>query len=136
MHEASIAAEIVRLAEARAAGARVTEVRVRVGALTCVSPAALRFCFEVLRADTLGPQAALAVERPALRARCGRCSRQVHSTEAVWSCPSCGFPALTFENGDELDFLGLVVDDGTADHDRAEDPRAERRRGPGEPAAP
>lgn len=135
VHEASIVEELIALAERHAPpGSRVLSVQVTVGLLTGVSPDAMRFYFEALRDDTLGPQAELDVRLVPLRGRCSACQRTFVSEEAIWTCPACNEPFLSLENGDELDLTSLVVDDGEPDHDRAEDPQEERRRRPGEPA--
>jgi hydrogenase nickel incorporation protein HypA/HybF len=137
MHEASITGELVRLAAARApSGARVRKVLVRIGCLTGISPEAMTFYFEVLREPALGPQAELEVRLEPLRGRCSSCAYAVESRGALWSCPACGRPTLTFDNGGELDFMGLVVDDDELDHDRTEDSQEERGHRPREPAAP
>jgi hydrogenase nickel incorporation protein HypA/HybF len=127
VHEAGIVRELIRLAaQAAPPGARVLEVRASVGRLTGVSPDAMRFYFEALRDDSLGPQAVLEVELLPLVGRCDACGARVRCEAATWLCRSCGQPRLVFENGDELQLVALVVDDGEAGHDRAEDPRQER----------
>ena len=127
MHEAGIVQELIRLAaDATPPGARVLEVRASVGRLSGVSPDAMLFYFEALRGGSLGPQAQLRVELVPLRGRCGACGKAAATVEATWLCPSCAEPRLVFENGDELQLVAVVVDDGEPDHDRAEDPQEER----------
>jgi hydrogenase nickel incorporation protein HypA/HybF len=134
VHEASIVEELIALARRQTPpGCKVLSVRVTVGLLTGVSPDAMRFYFEALREDTLGPQAELDVRLVPLRGRCAACQHTFVSEKAVWTCPTCDEPFLTLENGDELDLASLVVDDGEPDHDRAEDPQEEHRRRPREP---
>jgi len=48
MHELSVTREIVSIACNAASGKRVHVVSVEVGSLSCVSPEALAFCFDVL----------------------------------------------------------------------------------------
>ena len=134
MHEAAIVQELIALAaERRPPGTRVLEVRVVVGLLTGVSPDAMRFYFDALKDEALGPQATLEARLEPLRAACSACGKRFVFDDARWDCPDCGETAFAFENGDELDLTGLVVDDGEPDHDRAEDPQEERRHRPGEP---
>ena len=134
MHEASIVQSLIALAAQKAPpGRRVLEVQVALGLLTSISPDAMQFYFEALRDDSLGPQAELRVRLEPLRGRCAACGAAANLQEASWLCPACGEPRLVFENGDELDLVGLVVDDANPDHDRAEDPREERRHSPQEP---
>ena len=126
MHEASIVRALLELAADNAGPAsRVLKVVVRVGRLTGVSPASLRLYFDVMRDDTLGPQAQLEVRLEPLRGRCTACAAQVLLREPAWSCEACGQPTLTFENGDELNLAELVVEDAEPHHDRAEDPQEE-----------
>lgn len=113
MHEAAIVQEILSRARAAVpAGGRVVEIRVAVGLLTGVSPDAMAFYFEALRDDTVGAAAQLIVRLEPLRGRCTACGRTVELESVVWLCPSCRAPTLGFENGDELDLLGVVVEDG------------------------
>ena len=127
MHEASIVEELIATVAGRTPpGARVLEVRVKVGLLTGVSPDAMAFYFEALAPASLGEQARLAARLEPLRGRCSACGDAFEVGETVWLCPACGAPTLVFENGDELDLDALVIDDGQPDHDRAEDPQEER----------
>jgi len=109
MHEASIVREILETAGARAGGARVRQVRVEVGQLSGVSPDALTFYFEILRGDTVGPQAELEVALVPLRGRCTACGRAARLQELTWSCAQCA-GALVFDNGTELSLTSLVVE--------------------------
>ena len=127
MHEASIVQELVETAARRTpAGKRVTRLLVRVGRLTCVSPEALAFYFEVLGEETLGGQAELVVSLAPLRGHCRACRAPFEVAERIWSCPACTAPALAFDNGDELDLEALEVEDVEPGHDRAEDTQEER----------
>jgi hydrogenase nickel incorporation protein HypA/HybF len=134
MHEASIVHELIALAgRSCPPGGLVMALDVRVGLLTGVSPDAMAFYFEALREDTLGSQAQLRVRLEPLRANCADCGNSCTMMELDWTCPFCGVTLLRFENGDELDLVSLEVDDGGADHDRAEDPEEEPGRGGGQP---
>lgn len=63
MHEMSIALHLVDAVRARAEGARVVRVRVRIGELAAVLPEALRFAFEVACEGTALDGARLEIER-------------------------------------------------------------------------
>lgn len=127
MHEASITRALLDLAQQQAPpGTRIRWLRVSIGRLTCVSPEAMQFYFEVLREETVGHQAELQVVLPPLKVRCTSCEASFEASERPWLCPTCGAPTLVFSNGDELDLLALEVDDGATDHDRTEDPQEER----------
>jgi hydrogenase nickel incorporation protein HypA/HybF len=118
MHEASIVDSLIGLVRQNLPdGRRVRRVDVRVGLLTGVSPEAMQFYFEILREDTLGPQAELVVSLEPLQAHCESCGSDHCLTEVAWLCPACGAPALAPRNGDELHLSSFEVEDGEGNHD-------------------
>lgn len=92
MHEAGIAQEVLNacVAQLRAYGAvRVTSVGLQIGARSSVDPAALQFCFDELKRDTVLHSAVLDVDR---RSRFG-CSCQDTDPDIGTCpdvCPICG----------------------------------------------
>ncbi|MFE9452139.1 hydrogenase maturation nickel metallochaperone HypA [Streptomyces sp. NPDC006739] len=113
MHELSIATAIVEQADeaARAHGAEaVAAVRVRVGELSGVVPAALMFAFEVARDGTSLAAADLVVEEVAARAYCGPCAHEfpVGVPPFFW-CPLCDRPCEGLRSGRELEITGLEL---------------------------
>jgi hydrogenase nickel incorporation protein HypA/HybF len=52
VHELSITRSVVAIVAERAAGRRVTRVRLEIGSLSAVVPDAIRFCFDICAADT------------------------------------------------------------------------------------
>ncbi len=113
MHEGSIVAELIRVAEQHAPpAARILRLGVQVGRLTGISPDAMQFYFEVMREGTRCEGARLEVALLPLRGRCGACQQTVTlESEAVWTCAACGQTAVGWENGDELDLRELEVED-------------------------
>jgi hydrogenase nickel incorporation protein HypA/HybF len=63
MHEVSLTREIVSIACNAASGQRVHMISVEVGKLSCVSPDALAFCFDVVAQGTLAEGARLNIRR-------------------------------------------------------------------------
>lgn len=63
MHELSVTREIVAIACNAASGQRVHVISVQVGELSCVSPDALAFCFDVVAQGTLAEGARLDIRR-------------------------------------------------------------------------
>lgn len=63
MHELSVTREIVAIACNAASGQRVRVISVQVGELSCVSPDALAFCFDVVAQGTLAEGARLDIRR-------------------------------------------------------------------------
>jgi hydrogenase nickel incorporation protein HypA/HybF len=59
MHELSLTQEIISIACNAASGQRVHVISVQVGELSCVSPDALAFCFDVVARGTLAEGARL-----------------------------------------------------------------------------
>jgi hydrogenase nickel incorporation protein HypA/HybF len=115
MHELSIAASIVEVVTESAAaypGARVKEVRLRVGALASVVEDSLRFCWEIATEGTPLAGAALAVTKLPVVAHCARCGMDVE-LEGVQSfrCPRCGEPAADLRQGRELEIEAIEIED-------------------------
>ena len=63
MHELALTQEIVSIACNAASGQRVHVVTLAVGKLSCVSPEALEFCFDVVAHGTLAEKARLEIRR-------------------------------------------------------------------------
>jgi hydrogenase nickel incorporation protein HypA/HybF len=90
MHEAAIAAGILELAAAQAAGRPVAAVGVRLGEFTGVVREALEFAFEALT----GGGVRLEIEMVPLAASCPECGWSgVPVREFCFICPQCAAPA-------------------------------------------
>ncbi|MGH7343021.1 MAG: hydrogenase maturation nickel metallochaperone HypA [Candidatus Rokuibacteriota bacterium] len=132
MHELSVAQAIVEsLAghEALAGGARVHAVTVRVGALSGVVPAALRFAWGPATEGTFAAGSRLDLEEVALAAWCPSCRAErelpgwPHRSWPRLACPACGAPTPDVVRGRELEILAMEVEDSGAP------PQARGRRG-------
>ncbi len=115
MHELSIAASIVEsVSEAAAAypGARVKEVRLRVGALASVVEDALRFCWELATEETPLRGAALAIETLPVILHCEDCGAE-SAIETVQSfrCPRCGALAADLRQGREMEIASIELEE-------------------------
>jgi hydrogenase nickel incorporation protein HypA/HybF len=105
MHELSLSQSVVDLVVecARKEGVHaVTRVTLEVGMAAVVEPDALRFCFEIVAADTLAQGAELAIERIALQARCQSCACEFEPARLVSACPRCGSYAPLLLRGREF----------------------------------
>ncbi len=105
MHEMSLTESIVDIAveAARKEGAlRVTRVVVDVGALSCVEPEALEFCFAAVARGTLAEGARLEIARPPGAGWCPDCGKTVALAERFSACPECGGFRVQMTAGDEL----------------------------------
>jgi hydrogenase nickel incorporation protein HypA/HybF len=63
MHELALTQEIVSIACNAASGQRVHVITLEVGKMSCVSPEALAFCFDVVAQGTLAERACLDIRR-------------------------------------------------------------------------
>lgn len=96
MHEMSVAASILRIAEDELKKhdlRKLSLVRVRYGALSNVTGESLRFCFEAMLVDTPHAGARLELEEIPVVLRCGGCGRTFSPDDcgALFPpCPGCG----------------------------------------------
>ena len=102
MHELSIAASIVELAERHARGRRVRRVELKVGRLRQVVPDSLAFAFELLTRDTPLAGARLEIEQVPASARCESCEAETVLVRFPWRCSRCGGDELELRSGEEL----------------------------------
>ena len=105
MHELALSQSIVDLVVecARKEGVHaVTRVVVEVGVAAGVEPDALRFCFDIIAAETLVQGAELAIETITLQARCRKCACEFEPARLVSCCPHCGCYAPDLLRGREL----------------------------------
>ncbi len=105
MHEMALTESIVEIAveAARQQGAqRVTRVFVEVGALSCVEPEAMQFCFSAVAAGTIAEGAALEIARIPGAGRCADCEKIVPVADRFGLCPECGGHRIRMTAGDEL----------------------------------
>jgi hydrogenase nickel incorporation protein HypA/HybF len=105
MHELALSQSIVDLVVecARKEDVHaVTRVVVEVGVAAGVEPDALRFCFDIVAADTMARGAELAIETITLQARCRDCAYEFEPERLVSSCPRCGSYAPHLLRGREL----------------------------------
>ncbi len=102
MHELSITRNVVAIVCERAAGQRVTRVRLAIGKLSAVMPEAIRFCFGICAEGTPLAAATLQIDEIPGRGRCTACQGEVELKELVGRCPDCGAAGLTLIAGQEM----------------------------------
>lgn len=113
MHEMALAESVVQIVEsqARAAGAeRVISVRLEIGALSHVEPAALAFCFDAVTAGGIAAGARLDIDRSPGRGWCYDCKADVEIEELGAPCPRCGGYRLRVSGGQELRVKEMEID--------------------------
>jgi hydrogenase nickel incorporation protein HypA/HybF len=120
MHELSLVTSIVEtVTETLAAlpdssrGARVLEVRLRVGALASVIPESLEFCWGIVSEGTPLEDSRLVVNLLPVVVHCAPCGID-SELEGVQSfrCPRCGEPCAEIRQGRELEIDSIEIDDG------------------------
>jgi len=118
MHELSIAASIVEsVIEAASAhpGARVKEVRLRVGALASVVEDSLQFCWELATEGTPLAGATLAIEMLPVIVHCDACGidAEIAGVQS-FRCPKCGELAADLRQGRELEIESIELEEPDA----------------------
>ena len=113
MHEMAICQSIVdivtdhaRRNEAR----RIRVVRLDVGALSCVEPAALEFCFAAVARDTVAADAKLEIAVHPGEAWCWDCEQSFSISDRAAPCPQCKGVRLRIHGGNDLRVSELEVD--------------------------
>ena len=115
MHELSIAAGIVEaVTEAASAypGARVKEVRLRVGALASLVEDSLQFCWELATDGTPLAGAALVIHMLPVIVHCDACGvdSQIDGVQN-FRCPRCGELAADLRQGRELEIESIEIEE-------------------------
>jgi hydrogenase nickel incorporation protein HypA/HybF len=115
MHELSIAASIVEsVTESAAAhpGARVKEVRLRVGALASVVEDSLQFCWELATQDSPLAGAALVIHVLPVIVHCDACRADAEIAGVQsFRCPKCGALAADLRQGRELEIASIELEE-------------------------
>ncbi len=112
MHEMSLSRGMIDIIQDYAAKSgfrRVDVVRLEIGALSCVEPAALEFCFESVARDTVADGAKLEIINVAGEAWCWDCARGVEVDRHGDRCPGCGGFRLKVRSGDAMRIKELEV---------------------------
>lgn len=115
MHELSIAASIVEsVTESAAAypGARVKEVRLRVGALASVIEDSLQFCWELATEGSPLKGAKLAINMLPVIVHCDKCGVDAEMGGVQsFRCPRCGELAADLRQGRELEIESIELEE-------------------------
>jgi hydrogenase nickel incorporation protein HypA/HybF len=119
MHELSVVSSVVdAVTESLGAypGARVVEVRLKVGALASVVRESLEFCYEIATQGTRLEGSRLAVQALPVVVHCAVCNADVE-LEGVQSfrCPRCNEPSYDLRQGRELEIDSIEIDDDETD---------------------
>ena len=105
MHEMALIGSVREIVEATAreiGAARVTVVRLRIGALAAVDPQALRFAFDVVMKGGCAEGAALEIDTVPGTAWCWDCAQTVTLGAGEAACCACGGHRLEVTGGTEM----------------------------------
>jgi hydrogenase nickel incorporation protein HypA/HybF len=112
MHEMSLAESVREIVEdtARQNGAtRVAVVRLEIGALSQVEPAAMRFAFDVVMRGSVAGEARLEILETAGSAWCMKCSETVIIGQRGDACPRCSSHQLQVTGGDRMRVMDIEI---------------------------
>ncbi|HKF47526.1 MAG TPA: hydrogenase maturation nickel metallochaperone HypA [Terracidiphilus sp.] len=115
MHELSIVASVVDAVTESLGeypGARVVEVRLRVGALAAVVEDSLQFCWGIATEETEMKGARLVVTAIPVTVHCAACGTdgELESLQS-FTCPRCGEPAADVRSGRELEIEAVEIEE-------------------------
>jgi hydrogenase nickel incorporation protein HypA/HybF len=102
MHEIGLCESFLHAVERRAAGRRVTEVRLRIGVLHRVVEPALAQAFALVAQGSVAEGATVELVSVPVRVTCRQCGQESEATEQVPLCPACGATDPDLSGGDEL----------------------------------
>jgi hydrogenase nickel incorporation protein HypA/HybF len=115
VHELSIVSSIVdSVTETLASypGARVKEVRLRVGALASVVEDSLQFCYGIATEGTPLQGSVLVVKILPVRMHCAKCAQDVEiASLQSFRCSHCDEPVMDMRQGRELEIDSIEIDE-------------------------
>jgi hydrogenase nickel incorporation protein HypA/HybF len=115
MHELSIISSVVdSVIESleKYPGARVTEVRLKVGALAAVVEDSLQFCYGLATDETPLEGSRLVIKILPVMVHCEACGTdgEIESLQS-FRCPHCGEPANDIRQGRELEIDAIEIEE-------------------------
>lgn len=105
MHELSLCRNLIATLEQEAGArglVRILRIELGIGCLSCVEPAALRFCFEAVTRPRCLEHCELTIRRVPGRARCLACGGHYEVRRWLDDCPHCGGERRDLEGGDDI----------------------------------
>ena len=108
MHELGITQGVVDAVTQRLPDAKVTCVRLEVGALSGIAADSVRFCFELVTPGTNLEGATLEISEPPARCRCRGCGAEFEPGDLLPLCP-CGSADVEVLSGQDLRIISVQV---------------------------
>ena len=113
MNEVAIAMSLVEMACAElphfGAGARITDLRIRLGPRSGLVPETLLFSFKLAAEGSPIEGATLDIDEEPLELRCDTCETRLLPTGLATRCLVCGAPAPPMGEGDSLQLVAMSV---------------------------
>jgi len=108
MHELAITESVVEAVTQRLPGAKVTTIRLEIGALSGVVADSVRFCFDVVSEGTSLEGASLEITEPAASCRCRACGTEFAPDGPILLC-ACGSADVAVLSGQDLRIVSVEV---------------------------
>jgi hydrogenase nickel incorporation protein HypA/HybF len=108
MHELAITEDIVATVTERTGEAKVTCVRLEIGALSGVVADSVRFCFDLVAQGTPLEGATLEISEPPASCRCRSCGGEFTPDGPFVLCP-CGSADAEIVSGQNLKIVAVRV---------------------------
>ena len=113
MHEAGIAQSIIDIAIDTAkknSASKITLIAVKVGKMSAVDEASLRFAFDALKAGTEAENAVFEYTEVPLKGKCLDCEAEEEFEGYFMNCPKCGSSKVSLISGNELEVSYIEVE--------------------------
>lgn len=113
MHETGIAQSILDIAlkTAEENGAKkINNVAVRIGKMSAVDEASLRFAFDALKIGTIAENSEFEYMEVPLKGRCEECGSESELDGYFVLCPKCNSGRVQILSGNELEVAYIDVD--------------------------
>lgn len=108
MHEMAITCSIVEIVSEAARDRQVIAVTLDVGKLSCITPSALAFCFDVAAKGTVLENARLDIREIDGWAHCSYCGAEFAAPSVVMPC-TCASHDLRWLRGQELKIKSMEL---------------------------
>ena len=108
MHEMAITQSVVEAVCDHAAGRRVHSVKLEVGALCAIMPAAMEFCFGLATEETVADGAKLELDIRPGAAQCRSCDGRFEMSDPILLC-ACGSADIEVLEGRDLRIMSMEV---------------------------
>jgi hydrogenase nickel incorporation protein HypA/HybF len=108
LHELAITEGVVQAVTERLPDAKVTAVRLEIGALSGVVADSVRFCFDLVTEGTNLEGATLEIAEPAASCQCRDCGTEFAPDGPFALCP-CGSADVAVLSGQDLRIISVQV---------------------------